>query len=196
MNAVSSHAGAKAQTIALILIDLQNDYLPTGKFPLVGIESAVKNAAQVLTEARRRGMPIVHVRHESPQADAPLFAAGSSGTDIMSAVAPAAGEPVVTKHQINAYRDTDLKQRLEALGVSSLVIVGAMSHMCIDACVRASVDLGYPVTVLHDACATRDLSFDGQTTPAAQVQTALMAAFEFFGVHVLPTRSWLQAPAG
>lgn len=63
--------------------------------------------------------------------------------------------------------------------VQEIVMVGAMSHMCVDAVVRAAADMGYPVTVLHDACATLGLSFGGVTVPAAQVHAAMMAAFEF-----------------
>lgn len=54
-----------------------------------------------------------------------------------------------------------------------------LSHMCIDAVVRAAADMGYPVTVLHDACATLDLTFRGVTVPAAHAHASMMAAFEF-----------------
>lgn len=60
-----------------------------------------------------------------------------------------------------------------------VVVVGAMSHMCIDAFVRAAADMGYTVTILHDACATLDLAFDGINVPASHVHAAMMAAFEF-----------------
>jgi nicotinamidase-related amidase len=54
--------------------------------------------------------------------------------------------------------------------------MGMMSSMCVDATVRAAADLGFQVTVVHDACAAPDLSFDGVTVPAAQVHAAFMAA--------------------
>jgi len=63
--------------------------------------------------------------------------------------------------------------------------------MCVDACVRAAADMGYPVTVLHDACATLDLSFNGVTVPAAHVHAALMAAFEFGYGTVTSTQAYL-----
>src|SRR6478752_4014396 len=59
---------------ALVLIDIQNDYFPGGKWPLNGIESAADNAARVLAAARVAGDLVVHVRHEFPTADAPFFA--------------------------------------------------------------------------------------------------------------------------
>lgn len=51
--------------------------------------------------------------------------------------------------------------------------------MCVEAVTRAAVDFGYNCTVVHDACATRDLEFNGITVPALQVHTAFMAALSF-----------------
>jgi nicotinamidase-related amidase len=48
--------------------------------------------------------------------------------------------------------------------------------MCVDATVRAAVDLGFDTTVAHDACATCDLEFDGRSVPAAAVHSAFLAA--------------------
>ena len=163
----------------LVVVDLQNEYLPTGKLPLSGIEAAVANARRVIDHARHTGIPVFHIRHESDNAAAPIFVKGSSGAHIQPAVAPEGEEPVSVKKHINAFRDTDLKKQLDAFDVQDIVVVGAMSHMCIDAVVRAAADMGYPVTVLHDACATLDLTFNGVNVPAAQVHAAMMAAFEF-----------------
>src|SRR3546814_10604300 len=102
-------------------------------------------------------------------------------------------EPVIVKNHINSFRETDLKQQLDAKGVEEVVVVGAMSHMCIDAVVRAAVDMGYPTTVLHDACATLDLSFNGVTVPAPHVHAAMMAAFEIGYGTVKSTQAYLTA---
>lgn len=163
-------------TPALLVIDLQNEYFPSGKLPLVGIEAAAANAARLLADARQRGQLVVHVRHEAAKAEAPVFTPGSSGVLIHDSLAPAAGETVIVKNFPNAFRETGLQALLQQHGVSELCIVGAMSHMCIDAGTRAAADLGYQVSVAHDACATRDLAFGGQTVPAAQVHAAFMAA--------------------
>ncbi|MHC8305943.1 cysteine hydrolase family protein [Pseudomonas sp. PB3P13] len=163
----------------LVVVDLQNEYLPTGKLPLTGIEAAVANAIRVISHARDTGIPVFHIRHESDQEGAPIFVKGSGGAQIQPAVAPEGQEPVIVKKHINAFRETDLKQQLDAFDVQEIVVIGAMSHMCIDAVVRAAADMGYPVTVLHDACATLDLTFRGVKVPAAQAHAAIMAAFEF-----------------
>lgn len=163
----------------LIVVDLQNEYLPTGKLPLSGIEAAAANAAKVIADARNKNIPVFHIRHEFANGEAPVFVPGTDGVDIQPAVAPVGNEPVIVKNHINSFRETELKQQLDAHGVEEVVVVGAMSHMCVDAIVRAAVDMGYPATVLHDACATLDLSFNGVTVPAAHVHAAMMAAFEF-----------------
>lgn len=177
----------------VIVIDLQNEYLPTGKLPLSGIEAAAANAAKVIADARNKGVPVFHIRHESANAEAPVFVPGSDGVEIQPAVAPVGDEPVIVKNYINSFRETDLKQQLDARGVEEVVIVGAMSHMCVDAGVRAAADMGYPVTVLHDACATLDLEFGGVTAPAAQVHAAMMAAFAFGYASVKSTHEYLSA---
>lgn len=175
---------------ALIVIDLQNEYLPTGKLPLSGLDAAVANAVAAIAHARAAGIPVFHVRHVATDPASPIFAPDTRNVDIQTAVAPRAGEPVIVKHDVNVLRDTDLRQRLEAADVNELVLVGAMSHMCIEACARAAADMGYTVTVLHDACATLDLSFGGVTVPAAQVHAAAMASLEFGYAAVRSTRAW------
>ncbi len=177
---------------AVIVVDLQNDYFPGGKWPLVGIDEAADNAARVIAAARKAGDLVVHIRHESTEANAPFFVAGSEGAQTHPKVLNAAGEPVVVKHAVNAFRDTPLKSILDEAGVTDVVITGAMSHMCVDAATRAASDLGYSVTVIHDACATHDQVFGGKTVPAADVHAAFMAALEFGYAKLEPAEAFVS----
>jgi nicotinamidase-related amidase len=181
---------------ALVLIDIQNDYFPGGKWTLTGIDAAADNAAKVLAAAREAGDLVVHVRHEFPTADAPFFAPGSPGAQIHPKVVTAGGEPVVLKHHVNAFRETDLKALLDRHGVEEVVICGAMSHMCVDAGARAASDLGYRCVVVHDACATRDQEFEGAVVPAAQVHAAFMAALRFGYARLVSTEEYLAGTPG
>jgi nicotinamidase-related amidase len=176
---------------ALVLIDLQNDYFPGGKWTLSGIESAADNAAKVLAAARAAGDLVVHVRHEFTAADAPFFTPGSPGAQIHPKVKNLEGEPVVLKHQVNSFRETDLKAILDRDGIEEVVICGAMSHMCVDAGTRAASDLGYKCVVVHDACATRDQEFEGAVVPAADVHAAFMAALRFGYARLVTTEEYL-----
>lgn len=176
---------------ALIVIDVQNDYFPGGKWELAGMDAAADNVAALLAAFRARQAPVVHIRHEFPTADAPFFAPGSDGAAIHAKVAPHDGEHVFLKHHINSFRGTPLLETLQAREVGEVVICGAMSHMCVDACTRAANDFGFAVTVIHDACASRDLEFDGVHVPAAHAHAAFMAALGFAYARMQTTRQFI-----
>jgi len=177
---------------AVVVVDLQNDYWPSGKWPLVGIEEAAANTAKVLKKARSDGDLVVHVRHEFLSSDAPFFVSGTEGAEIHPAVRPIEGEPVIIKSYPSAFRETGLQQMLEEKGIKEVVVVGAMSHMCIAATGRAAADLGYSTVVVHDACATRDVEFEGLTVPAAQVHAANMSALAFAYGRVVGTSEYIR----
>jgi len=172
---------------ALIIVDLQNDYFQGGKWELEGTEDAAAKAAILLKSFREKRLPVVHVRHEFPTDDAPFFLPNSDGAKIHSSVQPLENEPIVLKHQINSFRDTNLKEILDELDVDSVLICGAMSHMCIDAVTRAAYDFGYNCAIAHDACATLGLEFNGITVPASHVHAAFMAALGFAYANVAST---------
>ncbi|MNG34716.1 Isochorismatase family protein [compost metagenome] len=65
--------------------------------------------------------------------------------------------------------------------------------MCVDASVRAAADLGYSVTVVHDACATLDLEFGGVKVPAALEHATMMAALGFAYATLLSSDEYLAA---
>jgi nicotinamidase-related amidase len=160
----------------LLLVDLQNDYFPGGKTELTGILKASEKARSLLGHFRKSNLSIYHVQHVSIHSGAAFFLPGTEGGKIHPALEPLAGEKVFQKHFPNSFRETPLLETLREQDVSALVIVGAMSHMCVDATVRAAFDLGFSCTVIEDACATRDLEFRGSLVPAAQVHRAFMAA--------------------
>lgn len=178
-------------TRALLIVDIQNDYFPDGKWPLVGQAAAAEAASTVLAAFRAEGAPVIHIRHEILRANAPFFVPGSPGAAIHSSVAPRADEPVIVKHFANSFRETGLQTLLADRGITDLVILGSMTQNCIDSTVRAAADLGFGVTVIHDACATLDLTFNGATLPAAQVQAAYMAALAFGFGRVVSSAEFL-----
>lgn len=177
---------------AVIVVDIQEEYFADGLLPLVDVQSAADAAAKLIAHARRRGDAIVYIQHEFPDPDIPFFKPGSAGVEINATVRPQPGDAILVKNHPNSFRDTDLLQLLHDEEVSSLVIVGSMTHMCIDATARAAVDLGYPVTVAHDACATRDLEFAGTVVPAKQVHSAFMAALAFAYAKVQSVEEFIE----
>ncbi len=180
----------------LVLIDLQNDYFPGGALELSNVLSTGDNATKMLDFFRAEQWPVFHVQHLSIQKEAFFFIPGTQGAEINSCVTPIEGEIIVQKNYPNAFRETDLLDHLKATGLNELVFCGAMSHMCIDATVRAAFDLGYNCTVAQDACATLDLTFGHKQIPADHVHGSFMAALQLVYATVNTTdrliKSFLQ----
>ena len=172
---------------ALVIIDIQNDYFPGGKMELEGAEAAAANAAQAIERFRREKLPIVHVRHLSVRPGATFFIPGTAGAEIHERVRPREGERLIEKNFPNSFRATDLDKLLKDVGAKELVVAGMMTHMCVDASVRQAADLGYKVTLLADACATRTQTFGGESVPARQVHAAFLAALNGFYAKVITT---------
>ncbi len=160
----------------LVLVDIQQDYFPEGKMEVVGAVEASGAARKLLDHFRENQLSVIHVQHISVQAGATFFLPDTEGINFHENVTPLSDETVIKKHFPNSFRDTGLQVYLLSRGIKELVICGMMSHMCIDATVRAAFDQGYACMVAHDACATRNLVFNGMEIPAVQVHGAYMAA--------------------
>jgi nicotinamidase-related amidase len=159
---------------------------------LVGMEAAADNCRRLLERFRETQAPIFHIQHLSVKPGSSFFVPDTDGCEINQHVTPQADEPVLQKNFPNAFRGTELNDRLQAAGIDQLVVCGAMSHMCIDTTVRAAFDLGYNSQLISDACATRDLEFEGRTVPAATVQAAFMASINGLFAAVSPTDNFLK----
>jgi len=175
---------------ALILVDIQKDYFPGGRMELVGMKKASEKARDMLLFFRGKKWPIFHIQHIAVKDGATFFTPNSQGIDIHENVTPLPNEPVIQKHHPNSFLNTKLHEELLKAGIESVVICGAMSHMCIDATTRAAADLGFQCTVVHDACATKDLTFGGKVVPADMVHGAFMAALQSVYAEVLNLSSF------
>jgi nicotinamidase-related amidase len=190
----NSGMGSIQPQTALLVIDVQNDYFPGGKFELEGADAAAAKVRAAQDHFRRAGLPVIHVRHESLKPQAGFFLPGTPGADIHPLVRPLTGEAVVLKHFPNSFRETTLKAELDARGIKRLVVAGMMTLMCVDATVRAAADSGYEVVVLGDACAARALAYGEATISAAQVQGAFLAALGMAYAEVISTDEYLALP--
>ena len=166
---------------ALIIIDVQKDYFPGGKYPLVNPLEAAQKAYMILQCFREHNGHHVHIQHISTKPDATFFISGDRGTDIHDSVAHFEGEPIIYKHSPNSFLNTNLLELLKSWEVERVVICGMMTHMCVDATARAASDFGFQVIVAEDACATRDLKFGDTTIPADHVHKAFLAALKSYG---------------
>ena len=166
---------------ALLVIDIQKDYFPGGKYPLVNPLEAAKKAYMLLQCFREHGGQHVHIQHISLEPDATFFIRGEEGSDIHDAAAHFEGEPIVYKHEPNSFLHTNLLELLKSWEIDRVVITGMMTHMCVDATARAAADFGFQVIIAEDACATRDLKYGDTTIPADHVHKAFLAALRSYG---------------
>lgn len=179
-------------TTALLMIDIQNDYFPGGRMELEGSSEAAEQARMVLDLFRQKKWPLIHIQHLSARPGAPFFIPGTEGVEIHSTLCPLPEERVIQKFFPNSFRKTLLLEHLQEEKINHLVITGMMTHMCVEATTRAAFDYGFKCTVLHDACATRSLSFGGETVPVRQVQAVSLATLAAVYAKVVSTRDYLS----
>ncbi len=179
-----SIAPARLSDAALVIIDAQGEYR-SGQMALPGIDPALARIAELLARARSAGAPIFHVAQIGQPGT--LFDPTTERGAILPQAAPVSGEPLIMKKLPNAFAGTELHERLQQAGRSSLIIAGFMTHMCISASVRAALDFGYRTTIAADATATRALpSHDGGAPIPAEIvhRTALAELADRFAAVV------------
>ncbi len=176
----------------LLLVDVQNDYFPGGKMELVGMNEAAAKAKELLALFRTHRLPTYHIQHTALQKGAAFFLPNTQGAEINESIKPLPEDRIIQKHFPNSFRETELLEILRGSGIEELIICGAMSHLCIDATTRAAADYGFRCTVIHDACATRDLQFEDTPVPAKQVHASFMSALGLAYAKVISLRKFLS----
>lgn len=168
---------------ALILIDMQRDFLEPGGFgETLGndvslLQKAVGPCQTALAAARGANMLVIHTRegHRPDLRDAPpaklergapskrigdpgpmgrILIRGEAGHDIVAALAPLPDEPVIDKPGKGAFHQTDLEQVLRNNGIDTLIVGGVTTEVCVHTTIREANDRGYRCVALADACAS------------------------------------------
>jgi len=166
---------------ALIIIDMQRDFLEPGGFgaalgnDVSRLRAAVAPCAEVLAAARRHGLLVIHTRegHRPDLSDAPalkvergdpalrigakgpmgrILIRGEPGHDIIPELYPIAGEPVIDKPGKGAFYQTDLELMLHNRGIGTLLVCGVTTEVCVNTTVREANDRGFRCIVLSDCC--------------------------------------------
>ena len=161
------------ETPALLIIDMQQGIqrvsTPRNN---PGAEVCI---AQLLEYWRSAGLPLVHIRHISRQADS-VFAPGQSGALFQPALAPRATEQVFEKNVTDAFTHSGLERWLHARNIRRVVIVGVASENSVEATARSASNLGFITQVVADACYTFDKTdYHGQLRSADEVHAMAMA---------------------
>lgn len=145
---------------ALLVIDIQNDYFPGGRFPLDGAEEALGHTLSAIQSAKESGAKIVAIQHLTPPGG-PFFEEGTTGADLHPSIAAAVrGNAVVTKREADSFFNTELGSLLKAADVDQIEIVGMMTQHCVTHTALSPEAAGFDVVILGEACAapTRALS--------------------------------------
>jgi nicotinamidase-related amidase len=166
---------------ALVIIDMQRDFLEPGGFgealgnDVSRLQAAVEPCRQVLAAARQAGMLVIHTRegHRPDLSDAPrhkiqrgdpstrigargpmgrILVRGEPGHDIIPELYPLAEEPVIDKPGKGAFYQTDLELMLRNGNVDTLFVCGVTTEVCVNTTVREANDRGFRCIVLSDCC--------------------------------------------
>ncbi|MFJ3991073.1 cysteine hydrolase family protein [Streptomyces sp. NPDC090032] len=177
---------AKLSDATLILVDYQNTYTQ-GVMELDGWQAAVNNAEALLKRAREAGTPVIHIVDKG-------YDLKSKAGQIIPALKPAKGEPVVEKTVPNGFHKTNLAEEVKKAGRKNVIIAGFMTNMCTLFTTQGAFLNGNNPTVVGDASATRPLPLKGNPNgiPAKQVHEAALATVQdLYGV-VVPKQSSLK----
>ncbi len=168
---------------ALIIIDMQRDFLEPGGFgealgnDVSCLAAAVEPCRAILEAGRRCGLLVIHTRegHRPDLSDVPpakmergapklrigapgpmgrILVRGEPGHDIIDLLYPVAGEPVVDKPGKGAFYQTELELMLRNRGIENLLVCGVTTEVCVNTTVREANDRGYRCVVLGDCCAS------------------------------------------
>lgn len=170
-------------TTALLIIDMQRDFLEPGGFgetlgnDVSQLKRAVAPIGAVLGAARRMGLPVIHTRegHRPDLSDAPpakiergapslrigdpgpmgrILIRGEPGHDIIPELAPRPDEIIIDKPGKGAFYATELGDVLQKYGIETLLVCGVTTEVCVSTTVREANDRGYRCIVIADGCAS------------------------------------------
>jgi len=192
-----------AESTALVVIDMQRDFVEPGGFgaslgnDVSLLAPAIAPIASLLAAWRARSWPIVHTReaHRADLADCPpakrlrgtptlrigdpgpmgrVLIAGEPGADIIPALAPQAGEIVVNKPGKGMFWSTRLHEILQARGVTHLIFTGVTTEVCVQTSMREANDRGYTCLVVEDGTESYFPEFKAQALAMIAAQGAIV----------------------
>ena len=166
---------------ALVIIDMQRDFLEPGGFgeslgnDVSLLRRTIEPTKRLLDAAREIGMTVIHTRegHRADLTDLPpakkirgnpamaigdrgamgrILVRGEAGHDIIPELYPIAGEPIIDKPGKGAFYATDLDTILKHRGIAQLIVCGVTTEVCVNTSVREANDRGYDCLVVEDCC--------------------------------------------
>ncbi|MCP4179672.1 MAG: isochorismatase family protein [bacterium] len=144
---------------ALLIIDLQNDYFPGGKFPLWNTKTTLSNIEKSIKSAEAKEIPIIIIQHiANPEMGiSPFFNQGTEGAAIHQRILDAApNAPVIVKEFADGFIKTNLEETLSKLEITELFVCGMMTQNCVTHTAISKSAEKYKVSILFDCCTSVD----------------------------------------
>jgi len=166
---------------ALLVIDLQNDYFPGGKFPLWNTDVTLQNIERAIEKAKAQNIPVILIQHiaDSSRGIAPFFNGGTSGAEVHSRILSAAPmAPVIVKQFADSFVNTTLEETLAKLGVTELLVCGMMTQNCVTHTAISKSAEKYKVSILMDCCTTVNEMLHKIALHAVSTRVPLVSANE------------------
>jgi len=189
--------------VALIMIDMQRDFLEPGGFgaalgnDVSRLAPAIAPAQRLISAFRRAKLPIIHTReaHRPDLSDCPpakltrggaalrigdpgpmgrILISGEPGVAIIPELAPAPGEIVIDKPGKGAFYATPLGETLKKLGIGHLVVGGVTTEVCVQTTLREANDRGYECVLAEDATESYFPEFKAATLAMVRAQGAIV----------------------
>jgi biuret amidohydrolase len=189
--------------VALVIIDMQRDFLEPGGFgatlgnDVSRLAPAIEPARRLLATFRQHRLPVIHTReaHRPDLSDCPpakrmrgnaklrigdqgpmgrILIAGEPGVGIISELAPAAGEIVIDKPGKGAFYATELGEILRERAITHLVICGVTTEVCVQTTLREANDRGYECLLVEDATESYFPEFKAATLAMVRAQGAIV----------------------
>lgn len=191
------------QKTALVLIDMQRDFIEPGGFgETLGndvslLEAIVPTTRKVLQSWRAAGGLVIHTReaHQPDLSDCPpaklnrgnptlrigdegpmgrILVRGEPGNQIIDALAPTAGEWVIDKPGKGMFYATELHEKLQARGITHLLFGGVTTEVCVQTSMREANDRGYDGLLLEDCTESYFPAFKAAAIEMIRAQGAIV----------------------
>jgi nicotinamidase-related amidase len=144
---------------ALLVIDIQNDYFPGGKFPLWNSENTLNNVVAAIEKAQKSSIPVILIQHiaDTSKGNSPFFNPGTTGAEVHPRVLSTAPDaPLVVKGHADSFVNTTLEETLNQLNITELLVCGMMTQNCVTHTAISKSAEKYNVAILADCCTTVD----------------------------------------
>ncbi|MCE5973108.1 cysteine hydrolase [Sinirhodobacter sp. WL0062] len=190
-------------TTALIVIDMQRDFVEPGGFgetlgnDVAQLRQIIPTVAALIAAARKHGLPVIHTRecHRPDLSDLPpakrdrgkpslrigdlgpmgrILIAGEPGADIVPELYPLPGEIVLDKPGKGAFYATSLSDDLAKLGTKSLIFAGVTTEVCVQTTMREANDRGFTCLLAEDSTASYFPEFKAAAIEMIRAQGAIV----------------------